>query len=69
MPETDSPYVFLNPKTGAPYKPVSYTHLSDFDGAAGTLKVCRTLHSQRKGEYTVGETKTNQGMRLSLIHI
>ena len=27
------------------------------------LKVCRTLHSQRKGEYTVGETKTNQGMR------
>ena len=32
-------------------------------GRAGTLKVCRTLHSQRKGEYTVGETKTNQGMR------
>ena len=36
---------------------------SDFDGNAGTLKVRRTLHSQRKGEYTVGETKTNQGMR------
>ena len=36
---------------------------SDFDEEAGTLKVCRTLHSQRKGEYTVGETKTNQGMR------
>ena len=36
---------------------------SDFDGDAGMLKVCRTLHSQRKGEYTVGETKTNQGMR------
>ena len=36
---------------------------SDFDGNTGTLKVCRTLHSQRKGEYTVGETKTNQGMR------
>ena len=33
---------------------------SDFDGDAGTLKVCRTLHSQRKGEYTTGETKTNQ---------
>ena len=36
---------------------------NDFDGEAGTLKVCRTLHSQRKGEYTVGETKTNHGMR------
>ena len=36
---------------------------NDFDEDAGTLKVCRTLHSQRKGEYTVGETKTNQGMR------
>ena len=24
---------------------------SDFDGNTGTLKVCRTLHSQRKGEY------------------
>ena len=22
------------------------------------MKVCRTLHSQRKGEYTVGEAKT-----------
>ena len=40
---------------------------SDFDGDAGTLKVCRTLHSQRKGEYTVGETKTNQGMRTILL--
>ena len=40
---------------------------SDFDGAAGTLKVCRTLHSQRKGEYTVGETKTNQGMRTIIL--
>lgn len=36
---------------------------SDFDGDTGTLKVCRTLHSQRKGEYTVGETKTGKGMR------
>ena len=33
----------------------------------GTLKVCRTLHSQRKGEYTVGETKTNQGMRTIIL--
>ena len=40
---------------------------SDFDGDAGTLKVCRTLHSQRKGEYTVGETKTNQGMRTIML--
>ncbi|PWM15831.1 MAG: site-specific integrase, partial [Clostridia bacterium] len=31
------------------------------------LKVCRTLHSQRKGEYTVGETKTNQGMRTIIL--
>ncbi len=35
---------------------------NDFDGDAGTLKVCRTLHSQRKGEYTIGETKTGKGM-------
>ena len=40
---------------------------NDFDGDAGTLKVCRTLHSQRKGEYTVGETKTNQGMRTIIL--
>ena len=40
---------------------------SDFDGDAGTLKVCRTLHSQRKGEYTTGETKTNQGMRTIIL--
>ena len=40
---------------------------SDFDGDTGTLKVCRTLHSQRKGEYTVGETKTNQGMRTIIL--
>ena len=40
---------------------------SDFNGDAGTLKVCRTLHSQRKGEYTTGETKTNQGMRTIIL--
>ena len=39
----------------------------DFDGDAGTLKVCRTLHSQRKGEYTVGETKTGKGMRTIIL--
>ena len=40
---------------------------SDFDEESGTLKVCRTLHGQRKGEYTVGETKTNQGMRTIIL--
>ena len=40
---------------------------SDFDEDTGTLKVCRTLHSQRKGEYTVGETKTGKGMRTILL--
>ena len=36
---------------------------SDFDEESGMLKVCRTLHGQRKGEYTVGETKTETGTR------
>ena len=40
---------------------------NDFDEDTGTLKVCRTLHSQRKGEYTIGETKTNHGMRTILL--
>ncbi|WP_243208562.1 tyrosine-type recombinase/integrase [Oscillibacter hominis] len=40
---------------------------SDFDGEAGTLKVCRTLHSKRKGEYTTGESKTGQGMRTIIL--
>ena len=40
---------------------------SDFDEEGGALKVCRTLHSQRKGEYTVGETKTGKGMRTILL--
>lgn len=39
----------------------------DFDGACGTLKVSRTLHSRKKGEYTVGETKTGQGMRTIIL--
>ena len=40
---------------------------SDFDEESGMLKVCRTLHGQRKGEYTVGETKTGKGMRTILL--
>ena len=40
---------------------------NDFDEESGTLKVCRTLHGQRKGEYTVGETKTGKGMRTILL--
>ena len=40
---------------------------SDFDEEGGTLKVCRTLHSQRKGEYTIGETKTGKGMRTIIL--
>ena len=40
---------------------------SDFDEESGTLKVCRTLHGQRKGEYTVGETKTGKGMRTIIL--
>jgi len=39
----------------------------DFDEECGTLKVCRTLHSKKKGEYTVGETKTGQGMRTIIL--
>ena len=40
---------------------------SDFDEEGGALKVCRTLHSQRKGEDTVGETKTGKGMRTIIL--
>ena len=40
---------------------------NDFDEESGTLKVCRTLHGQRKGEYTVGETKTGKGMRTIIL--
>jgi len=39
----------------------------DFNEECGTLKVCRTLHSKKKGEYTVGETKTGQGMRTIIL--
>ena len=40
---------------------------SDFDEESGMLKVCRTLHGQRKGEYTVGETKTGKGLRTIIL--
>ena len=40
---------------------------NDFDEESGMLKVCRTLHGQRKGEYTVGETKTGKGMRTIIL--
>jgi len=39
----------------------------DFDETCGTLKVRRTLHSRKKGEYSVGETKTEQGMRTIIL--
>ena len=35
----------------------------DFDGKAGTLKVCRTLHSKKLGVFSLGDTKTGMGMR------
>jgi integrase len=35
----------------------------DFDEEKGTLKVQRTLHCEKVGEYTVGETKTGKGTR------
>lgn len=39
----------------------------DFDEVGGTLKVRHTLHSKKKGEYTIGETKTGQGMRTIIL--
>ena len=35
----------------------------DFDGKAGTLKVCRTLHSKKLGVSSLGDTKTGMGTR------
>ena len=40
---------------------------TDFDEENGTLKVCRTLHSTKKGEYTIGETKTGQSTRTIIL--
>jgi len=39
----------------------------DFDEVCDTLKVSRTLHSRKKGEYSIGETKTEQGMRTIIL--
>ena len=35
----------------------------DFDEAKGTLKISRTLHCTKIGEYTTGDTKTGKGLR------
>ncbi len=35
----------------------------DFDEVKGTLKIARTLHYKKVGEYTTGETKTGNGKR------
>ncbi len=35
----------------------------DFDGGKGALKVARTLHCKKIGEYITGETKTGKGKR------
>ena len=40
---------------------------SDFDGKKGALMVRRTVHEYRKGELTIGATKTGQGERTILL--
>lgn len=39
----------------------------DFDEVKGTLKIARTLHWKRNGEFTTGETKTGKGMRTIIL--
>ena len=39
----------------------------DFDEEKGTLKISRTLHYQREGEYSTGETKTGKGKRTIIL--
>ncbi len=39
----------------------------DFDAEKGVLKIARTLHYRRRGEYTTGETKTGQSARTILL--
>ena len=39
----------------------------DFDAKAGTLKICRTLHSKGQGIYALGDTKTSQGNRTIIL--
>ena len=40
---------------------------SDFDEAAGTLKVCRTIHARKGGGVEAGSTKTYAGIRTILL--
>jgi integrase len=39
----------------------------DFDAEKGTLKIRRTLHCRKIGEYDTGETKTGKGMRTIIL--
>ena len=39
----------------------------NFDAKAGTLKVCRTLHSKGQGVYALGDTKTSKGNRTIIL--
>lgn len=60
---------FLNPN-GDPlerYRLLSKAAEYVFVSTQELQSMCRTLHSQRKGEYTVGETKTGKGMRTILL--
>ena len=36
---------------------------TDFDGKAGTLQICRTLHKEKGGRLVAGDTKTYAGTR------
>jgi integrase len=40
---------------------------SDFDEVKGSLKIVRTVHCKRIGEYTMGETKTGKGKRVIIL--
>ena len=39
----------------------------DFDSEAGTLKICRTIHSKKGGTLEAGDTKTYAGKRTILL--
>ena len=40
---------------------------TDFDGRAGTLRICRTLHREKGGRLVAGDTKTYAGTRKILL--
>ena len=40
---------------------------TDFDGKAGTLHICRTLHREKGGRLVAGDTKTYAGTRKILL--